>query len=83
MLAKIKCDTFRVRNYHRAMKADLGDNAECVRVPLLFCFVFFNFIMEENENKRWYVVSKVSNVYLMLIWVLQTKQLGLSKNARN
>lgn len=54
MFAKLKCDTFRFRNYRRAMKANLGENAECVRVPLFFCFVllcFFNFIMEENENK--------------------------------
>lgn len=65
------------------MKADLGENAECVRVPLLLFCLFFNFIMEENENKWWYVEPKVSNVHLMLIWVLQTKQLGLSKNARN
>lgn len=51
MFATIKHDTFRVRNYRRAMKADLGENAECVRVPLLLFCLFFNFIMEENENK--------------------------------
>lgn len=65
-------------NYCRGIKTDLGENAECLRVPF-----FFLMLMGENKDEWWYLVPKIRNRHFILIWELQTKSLVFSKNARS